>query len=31
MSHNYNRIVGNMSMLSVEVIGIEGQENTRTF
>ena len=31
MSHNYYRLVGNMSILSVEVIRIEGQEKTRTF
>ena len=31
MSHNYYRIVGNMSILSVEVIGIESQKRHEPF
>ena len=31
MSHNYYRIVGNMSILYVEVIGIEGQKGHEHF
>ena len=31
MSHNYYRLVGNMSILSVEVIGIESQKRPEHF
>ena len=31
MSHNYYRIVGHMSILSVEVIGIESQKRHEHF
>ena len=31
MSHNYYRIVGNMSILYVEVIGIESQKGHEHF
>ena len=31
MSHNYNRIVDNMTFLSVEVIGTEGKKDMDIF